>query len=372
LYPNTAAYKLAEFAPLPALAKGKREAMECTGLAEISTSPRPGSPKTCKCARVTLNGPYSAGPLVKCSKCLDARRSRDVNSCPDGTKLFSPRNSRDWQTVLSSVGALRDPHFIVDVTRPQNGCGGCTDEAMHSGPGGQPKQWRTSDSSPWWLREEPFSEPNGNYHANCYLGMSPPWDANKLKFEDGDCNFHSKSYYCQLKELTTTPKEGSPASCKCEQVVLTGPYSAGALIKCTACLTVKKSTQKNSCPVGTKLFSPASRSDWKTFITSARSLRSPNFIIDITRPQNGCGGCTRSAMNSGDPVQRTWRTADGSPWWLQATKATEPNGDYTANCYMDLGSMPPNENSISFNDHNCAYSSNSYYCQPVQKKKPEK
>jgi len=243
---------------------------------------------------------------------------------------------------------------------------------MNSRPDGQPTQWRTSDGSPWWLRDEPYTEPNGNYQANCYLGIAPPLDANNLKFDDGNCNFHSKSYYCQKKELITTPKVGSPTSCKCEPVVLTGPYSAGALIKCTSCLKVSKSTQKNSCPIGTKLFSPASISDWKTFITSARSLKGPNFIIDITRPQNGCGGCARSAMNSGDPAQKTWGTADGSPWWLRGQKTSEPNGDYKANCYMDLGTMPANENSIAFNDHNCAYSSNSYYCQPVKTKKKNK
>merc|ERR1719453_1648696 len=82
LYPSTPEYKLAEFAPLPALAKGKQDANECTGVVEINTKPAKGSPKACKCERVTLNGPYSAGPLVKCSNCRDVRRSLDANSCP--------------------------------------------------------------------------------------------------------------------------------------------------------------------------------------------------------------------------------------------------------------------------------------------------
>lgn len=369
LYPTTAAYKLAEFAPLPALAKGRKESFECAGVMEISTTPRKGSPATCKCERVTLNGPYSAGPLIKCTNCTDTRRSIDANSCPDGTKIFSPRSARDWKTVLSSVGELEEPYFIVDVTRPQNGCGKCTKKAMHSGRGGQPDEWRTSDGSPWWLRGKPYTQPNGNYHANCYLAMFRPWDAKLLKFDDDNCKFHAKSYYCQLETVITTPKKGSPASCKCEPVVLTGPYSAGALIKCTNCLRVRKATQKNSCPAGTKLFSPASKADWKTFISSARPLRSPNWIIDITRPQNGCGGCVKSAMNFGEPAQRTWRTADGSPWWLRSTKYSEPNGDYVANCYMDLGSSIVSENAVKFNDGRCKYHSNSYYCQTVKKRK---
>merc|ERR1719224_378908 len=48
LYPSTAEYKKTEFAPLPALAKGKTDANECTGVAEISTKPATGSPRTCK------------------------------------------------------------------------------------------------------------------------------------------------------------------------------------------------------------------------------------------------------------------------------------------------------------------------------------
>merc|ERR1719324_435446 len=121
LYPNTPPYKKANFADLPALAKGKQDVFECTGLKEISTTPAVGSPKTCKCSRVTMNGPYSPGPVVKCVNCLDVRRSLEKNSCPDGTKLFAPRSKTDWKTFLNSATPLRAPNFIIDVTRPQNG-----------------------------------------------------------------------------------------------------------------------------------------------------------------------------------------------------------------------------------------------------------
>merc|ERR1719359_788438 len=81
-YPATAAYKKAEFAPLPALAKGKVDANECYGVLEISTKPKAGSPLSCKCQRVTLNGPYSPGPIVRCTECYDVYRSQDRDSCP--------------------------------------------------------------------------------------------------------------------------------------------------------------------------------------------------------------------------------------------------------------------------------------------------
>lgn len=368
LYPSTAEYKLAEFAMLPSLAKGREDANLCAGVVPIPTKPMKGSPPKCKCERVTLNGPYSAGPLVKCTHCWQMRRSQDRSSCPDGTKLFSPRSAEDWKTIFSSVGELKDPSFIVDITRPKNGCGiGCGKHAMNSKNQFQ-SSWKTADGSPWWLRSKAFKEPNGNYHANCYMGLLKPYDENNIHFDDHDCKFHSKSYYCQLKDVAIKPKRGSPAACKCDNVVLTGEYSAGALIKCTGCLPVARSTQKNSCPVGTKIFSPASAKDWKTFLASAQPLRSPHWIIDVTRPQNGCGGCSKHAMNSNNPAQATWRTSDGSPWWLRSSRYTEPTHDYSANCYMDLFGAPANENTVQFKNKKCKFFSNAYYCQPVKKK----
>merc|ERR1719482_547540 len=138
------------------------------------------------------------------------------------------------------------------------------------------------------------------------------------------------------------------------------------MVKCIGCRDVYRSSQKNSCPRGTKLFAPASRGDWKSFIAGAGSLRAPHWIIDVTRPQNGCGGCTTNPMNSGNSRQKTWRTADGSPWWLRSTPYKEPSGDYAANCFMDLRSKPRSSNLITFNDNKCNYHSRSYYCQPAK------
>jgi len=89
----------------------------------------------------------------------------------------------------------------------------------------------------------------------------------------------------------------------------------------------------------------------------------------VTRPQNGCGGCAKYSMNSRVPQQATWRTSDGSPWWLRSTKFKEPNGDYKANCFLNLFSAPTSENTVRFNDAHCKYRSRSYYCQPKMKKK---
>jgi len=201
------------------------------------------------------------------------------------------------------------------------------------------------------------------------LGVNLNGDEKNITFSYDGCKHNAKSYYCQLKEQSIKPKTGSPEACACKPVVLTGPYSAGSLLKCTNCLDVSKSMQKNSCPIGTKIFSPATSRDWKTFLASAKPLRSPHWIIDVTRPQNGCGGCKNGVMNSKVASQATWRTADSSAWWLRNSKYSEPNGDYKANCYMDLWKTPFSESNIMFNDGNCNYHSDAYYCQPVKKQK---
>jgi len=370
LYPTTPSYKKAEFSKLPSLAKGKMNA-GCTGMMDISTEPATGSPATCKCTKISLNGPFTPGPLVKCENCLDVRRSLEQNSCPDSTKIFSPRNHRDWQTFIKSADPfVRAPHLIMDLTKNSNNDEGTAAHPMNSE---HQKKWVTQDGSPWWLRSDELVMPNGNYHNNCYLNLWPSSadaevTASNVTFEDGGCDYHSTSYYCQSKAYSMKPRKGSPASCKCSKVELTGRYTAGLLLKCEQCLDVHKARDKNSCPNGMKIFSPATAEDWKTFLDSAKPLRSPDWIIDITRPTDGCGGCDTEPMNSENPHQATWKTADESHWYLRKDtmiENKEPNADYTATCYMDLFHAPENEEDVKFRAKKCDYHSNSYYCQPA-------
>jgi len=353
---------------LPTMAKGV-ESAPCSGMETVPTTPRSGSPKKAKCARVSLNGYFSPGALVKCTDGFDVYKSQQKNSCPRGTKIFSPASRNDWKTFLASTGPLRAPNWIIDVTRPANGCGGCS-APMHSKQKNQ-KTWRTSDGSAWWLRSTKFNEPNGDYKANCFLDLwhGKPRNEDSVSFNDNNCRYHSKSYYCQPLNLRLKPAKGSPRTCRCSKVDLSGVYTAGVLVKCEQCITVYRSTQKNSCPKGMKIFSPQSRQDWKTFLDSAGPLKAPHWIIDVTRPQNGCGGCKKYSMKSSTPQQATWRTKDGSPWWLRSTVYNEPNGDYHGNCFLNLHSNPASPDTLHFNDYNCKIHSRSYFCQPMLRDK---
>jgi len=393
LYPNTAEYKAAEYNMLPVVAMGKAEANECAGFVPINTVPADGVnvPDGCKCTRVPMNGPYSAGPIVKCVNCKDVYDSTQANSCPAGTKLFSPRTYQDWHSFVGSMSGMEpvhDPNWIIDITRPLDGCYNDKCDVVMNAASSQTRRapenerWRTADGSSWWLRNTTLAhtaptDPTvahvgiaTDYKANCYLdlGKTMPANALSVKFHEDGCNYHSKSYYCQPKDESLKPKIGSPPSCTCKKIAIVGSYSAGEIVKCEKCWDVSKSLDINSCPNGYKIFSPSSRADWKVALDSILTpVRNPSFIVDVTRPQDGCGGCTQHAMNSGTPAQATWGTSDHTPWWLMAEPYSQPSkgGDYKANCYMDFWRDAVNPNAIHFADHACNAHSRSYYCQPA-------
>ena len=91
---------------------------------------------------------------------LRVKKSTDPNSCPSGWKIWSPRNKNDWIIVYNALGRNKGnypfkPYLLIDITRNQNGCGGCTSHAMKSGVT-QQSSWGTSDGSAWWLRDTTY------------------------------------------------------------------------------------------------------------------------------------------------------------------------------------------------------------------------
>ena len=64
---------------------------------------RKGSAGNCKVTNLPVKG-YSAGQLVKISNGRRVRKSTEKNSCPDGFKIWSPRNKNDWTIVYNAMG----------------------------------------------------------------------------------------------------------------------------------------------------------------------------------------------------------------------------------------------------------------------------
>ena len=160
---------------------------------------------------------------------------------------------------------------------------------------------------------------------------------------------------------------GSPSNCQVTTVPVSG-YSAGNVVRVTNGLRVYRSTEKNSCPSGWKIWSPRNKNDW-TLVYNALGKNfadypnNPQLIVDVTRNQNGCPGCKNYAMNSGVIEQVLWQTSDGSAWWLRNSRYNEPSGDYHANCYLEVQNADPNN--VQFRDSLCNYGSSDYLCQIV-------
>merc|ERR1719498_1995777 len=123
-----------------------------------------------------------------------------------------------------------------------------------------------------------------------------------------------------MVEISTTPREHegvqTPADCKCEEIILNGPYTPGGVVRCEGCLDVFKSQDPNSCPEGTKLFAPKTRADWETFLKSANYglVKAPNFIVDVTCPHDNCPFTSpmsyearRMLLSTTGGIHRMWR-----------------------------------------------------------------
>ena len=171
-----------------------------------------------------------------------------------------------------------------------------------------------------------------------------------------------------LATTATQCAAGSPSNCSVQTVPVPG-YSAGALIRITNGLAVSKSTQRNSCPDGWKIWSPRNKNDWTIVYDAVKKTKSldypknPNLIVDVTRNQNGCGGCTQYAMKSTVPEQSSWKTSDGSAWWLRDSRWKDLDGNYYANCYLHVTNPYPKN--VKFYGGYCNYHSSDYFCQPT-------
>ena len=111
--------------------------------------------------------------------------------------------------MIASGGIPGSPFKIVDVTRSSNGCGGCTKHAMNSGVSEQ-ASWHTSDGAPWFLRDNTYTEPNGDYQANCFLHVYGASNPSDIRFNDGNCHYHSNAYLCQRKATQALPSSTNP------------------------------------------------------------------------------------------------------------------------------------------------------------------
>jgi hypothetical protein len=57
-----------------------------------------------------------------------------------------------------------------------------------------------------------------------------------------------------------------------------------------------------------------------------------------------------------------WTSVDGDPWFMRSTTHSEPNGDYTADCWLYTDGYGFDDSGFLFNDWGCGYSYTNYLC----------
>lgn len=162
------------------------------------------------------------------------RRRTDPNSCPEGMDIWVPRSLEHARLITSTYSTALTT--IVGVYRDGPGegwnqaCGGCTSVAMNSV---AQQEYEAQDPSacsqgscvgftsvagphqPWFMRSEPFGEPNGDYTQNCWLNARWRQFDDDLGFgmNDWNCNYASSSYLCSSNWIDRLPPADEGPGC---------------------------------------------------------------------------------------------------------------------------------------------------------------
>lgn len=151
------------------------------------------------------------------------------------------------------------------------------------------------------------------------------------------------------------PANGTPVQALCDMTSEGGGYTYYGV---SNGVTTSRFTDNNTCKgLGMDIVFPRSQLHWDSML--ARFDNSYFLAIPgVYKTSNG-GNYTNCTMNSNGCSD--WRVGDGGRWWLRSSNYSEPNGDYTANCWLETRSVSPSS-SIEFNDGFCSYSTSKYVC----------
>jgi len=135
---------------------------------------------------------------------------------PLGLDLVMPRSKEHWKamsnTVLQAIadnktgGGNYDNFFqtaygVYRSNDARNGNGNYTNKIMRSkyyGGTNNVPDWRVKDGGRWWLRDETYGEPNGDYGPNGLLGgggLPNPYNLTNLNFNDLWNNYSTGPFY---------------------------------------------------------------------------------------------------------------------------------------------------------------------------------
>ena len=179
--------------------------------------------------------------------CISTNKQTDPDTCKaHGYTMIVPKSRAHWKHLWAKYGRSYF-NTIPGIYKPTDG-GDYTQVAMNSQamtPGG----YRAIDGGAWWLRDTLYSEPNGNYKANCWLGYRES-NVDDLKFDDANCRFSTTKYICATPKPSTPTKKNKTVittfdDLVCPQFVTAGSARFEVLVERGVAVTVTRADNSN-------------------------------------------------------------------------------------------------------------------------------
>jgi cysteine-rich repeat protein len=130
-----------------------------------------------------------------------------------------------------------------------------------------------------------------------------------------------------------------------------------------------KSTSHNSCKaLGMDIIIPRTKNHFKALFNSPTFGHAAGYLYTapgVTKPSSSSVNYRWQKFTSSNPGVKDWKATDGGSWWLhERTDYSEPNGDYSANCWLGVMGYDSRNpvTSLGLNDARCAYCTTKYVC----------
>ena len=177
------------------------------------------------CDMTTDGGGYTYYACDGCPSVSDVMQASGCDAV--GLAMVIPRSRAHWGSMYAFVqgvlGASLVSYFqaVPGIFKPSDGQQDCAGGmgVLTSDVCAGSDSWRATDGGRWWLRNHTYSEPSGDYSANCLL-MFARWCAetcvgnpDDLRFNDGMCDGATgQQYLCSTNDFNTGlgPQPPSP------------------------------------------------------------------------------------------------------------------------------------------------------------------
>ena len=141
-----------------------------------------------------------------------------------------------------------------------------------------------------------------------------------------------------------------------------GGYDFYRFTGATSCNYVTQNTGASA--LGLDIFYPRSKEHWAAIYNFVVTVSNSTIVNDIKTvgavyKTTGGGNYTTTVMrNSRYYATGTtdWRVPDDGKWFIRDTTYVEPNGNYTANAFLGLGTLGSDGSVTAFDDNNAGFS----------------